>query len=126
MEELKEHTNNSLYEDYRTEKLLQMGIPQDKGVFKEVNPSVKQEEERSLHESKLEKMEAEMKVVFEKKVREKEEKLQQSESELHQRHKDLKDHLEQQRVELEERRQKLESERTVDDKTMRKKGFSLR
>lgn len=126
MEELKEHTNNSLYEDYRTDKLLQMGIPQDTGVFKEVNPSVKQEEERSLHENKLEKMEAEMRAVFEKKVREKEEKLKQSESELHQRHKDLKDQLAQHRIELEDRRQKLEMERTVDDKTMKKKGFSLR
>src|SRR3954469_3905954 len=79
MEELKEHTNNILYENYRSEKLTQMGVQQDSSVFKEVNPAVKQEEERSLHEQKLAKMEAEMKAVFQQKVQEKESKLKQSE-----------------------------------------------
>lgn len=36
MEELKEHTNDMLYENYRTEKLSAMGIRQDPSVFKEV------------------------------------------------------------------------------------------
>lgn len=36
MEELKEHTNLSLYEKYRSEKLLGMGVTQDHSVFKEV------------------------------------------------------------------------------------------
>lgn len=36
MEELKEHTNGELYENYRTEKLLAMGVAQDHSVFKEV------------------------------------------------------------------------------------------
>lgn len=36
MEELKEHTNGSLYEKYRSEKLLGMGVTQDHTVFKEV------------------------------------------------------------------------------------------
>jgi septin 7 len=36
MEELKEHTNGALYENYRTEKLLAMGVAQDHSVFKEV------------------------------------------------------------------------------------------
>lgn len=36
MEELKEHTNNVLYENYRTEKLKAMGIQQDNSVFIEV------------------------------------------------------------------------------------------
>ena len=62
MEELKEHTNLSLYEKYRSEKLLGMGVTQDHSVFKEVNPAAKMAEERALHESKLQKMEAEMKM----------------------------------------------------------------
>lgn len=35
MEELREHTNDVLYEDYRTEKLRGMGVTQDESVFKE-------------------------------------------------------------------------------------------
>lgn len=36
MEELKEHTNDILYENYRSEKLVTMGVTQDSSVFKEV------------------------------------------------------------------------------------------
>ena len=36
MEELREFTNDVLYENWRTEKLLSMGVVQDSTVFKEV------------------------------------------------------------------------------------------
>ena len=36
MEELREHTNAVLYENYRSEKLIAMGVAQDSSVFKEV------------------------------------------------------------------------------------------
>ena len=36
MEELREHTNTSLYENWRSEKLVNMGVTQDPTVFKEV------------------------------------------------------------------------------------------
>jgi hypothetical protein len=36
MEELKENTQNVLYERYRSAKLLSMGVTQDSSVFKEV------------------------------------------------------------------------------------------
>ncbi|KAK0620359.1 Septin-domain-containing protein [Immersiella caudata] len=125
MEELKEHTNNNLYENYRTDKLIQMGVSQDPSVFKEVNPAVKQEEERTLHEQKLAKMEAEMKMVFQQKVAEKESKLKQSEEELYARHREMKEQLERQRIELEEKKQRVESGRPLEKETKRK-GFSLR
>ncbi|KAE8147740.1 septin AspB [Aspergillus avenaceus] len=125
MEELKEHTNNALYENYRSDKLTQMGVAQDPSVFKEVNPAVKQEEERALHEQKLAKMEAEMKMVFQQKVAEKESKLKQSEDELYARHREMKDQLERQRQELEEKKGRLESGRPIEEKGKRK-GFSLR
>ena len=64
---IKEHTANVLYENYRTEKLKRMGIEQDNTVFREFDPAAKQEEERALHEAKLAKMEAEMKLVFQQK-----------------------------------------------------------
>ncbi|KAH8804712.1 septin [Xylogone sp. PMI_703] len=125
MEELKEHTNNFLYENYRSEKLTAMGVAQDPSVFKEVNPAVKQEEERTLHEQKLAKMEAEMKMVFQQKVSEKESKLKQSEEELYARHREMKEQLERQRMELEEKKARLESGRPLEEKGKRK-GFSLR
>jgi septin 7 len=127
MEELKEHTNNMLYENYRSEKLIAMGVDQDPSVFKEVNPAIKQEEERQLHEQKLAKMEMEMKMVFQQKVEEKERKLRQSEEELYARHKEMKDQLERQRNELEERKARIESGRPFDgDKSKRSGPFSLR
>lgn len=125
MEELKEHTNNALYENYRSEKLTALGVAQDPSVFKEVNPAVKQEEERSLHEQKLAKMEAEMKMVFQQKVAEKESKLKQSEEELYARHREMKEQLERQRMELEEKKSRVESGRPIEEKKGRK-GFSLR
>ncbi|GAO15771.1 hypothetical protein UVI_02043050 [Ustilaginoidea virens] len=125
MEELKEHTNNTLYENYRTDKLIAMGVSQDPSVFKEVNPAVKQEEERALHEQKLAKMEAEMKMVFQQKVAEKESKLKQSEEELYARHREMKEQLDRQRAELEDKKQRIESGRPV-EKEGKRKGFSLR
>ena len=125
MEELKEHTNNFLYENYRSDKLIQMGVEQDPSVFKEVNPAMKQVEERALHEQKLAKMEVEMKMVFQQKVSEKESKLKLSENELYARHREMKDNLDRQRHELDEKKLRLESGRSIEEKGKRK-GFSLR
>ena len=125
MEELKEHTSNTLYENYRSDRLIQSGVAQDSSVFKEVNPAVKQEEERTLHEQKLQKMESEMKMVFQQKVAEKESKLKQSEEELYARHREMKDQLERQRQELEEKKSRVESGRPI-EKEGKRKGFSLR
>ncbi|CAG8451050.1 12394_t:CDS:10 [Ambispora gerdemannii] len=121
MEELKEYTNDVLYENYRSEKLVSMGVQQDQTVFKEVNPLAKMEEERQLHEAKLQKMEAEMKMVFQQKVQEKEAKLKQSEEELYARHKEMKDALEKQRMELEEKKRRLESGRPITPEKAKKK-----
>ncbi|WPG97895.1 Hypothetical protein R9X50_00067700 [Acrodontium crateriforme] len=126
MEELKEHTNNFLYENYRSDKLTSMGVAQDPSVFKEVNPAVKQEEERSLHEQKLAKMELEMKMVFQQKVQEKESKLKQSEEELYARHREMKEQLDRQRQELEDKKSRIESGRPAEEKGRKKGGFSLR
>lgn len=124
MEELREHTNDVLYENYRSEKLLGMGVTQDTSVFKEINPAAKSAEERALHEAKLAKMEAEMKMVFQQKVQEKEAKLKQSEEELYARHREMKEALEKQRIELEDKKRKLESGRPLTpEKNTKKKGF---
>jgi septin 7 len=128
MEELREHTNDVLYENYRSEKLLAMGVQQDDSVFREVNPAAKSAEERSLHEAKLGKMENEMKMVFQQKVQEKEAKLKQSEEELYARHREMKEALEKQRVELEDKKRRIESGRplTPDRTTQKKKGVFQR
>ncbi|KAI9461828.1 Septin-domain-containing protein [Boletus coccyginus] len=113
MEELREYTNDVLYENWRTEKLHSMGVAQDSSVFREVNPSAKMQEERILHEAKLSKMEAEMKMVFQQKVQEKESKLKQSEEELYARHKEMKDALDKQRSDLEDKKRRIESGRPL-------------
>ncbi len=71
------------------------------------------QEERVLHEAKLAKMEAEMKMVFQQKVQEKEAKLKQSEEELYARHKEMKETLEKQRNELEEKKRRIEQGRPL-------------
>jgi septin family protein len=40
MEELKEKTSDVLYENYRSDKLMSMGVEQDQTVFKEVKYSL--------------------------------------------------------------------------------------
>ncbi|ORY84490.1 septin [Protomyces lactucae-debilis] len=125
MEELKDTSSESLYENYRTEKLLQMGVAQDQSVFKEVSPAAKAEEERMLHEAKLAKMENEMRLVFQQKVQEKEAKLKQSEEELYARHKQMKEDLEKQKLEIEERKLRLERGVPVEDKSGKRGKFSL-
>lgn len=125
LEELREKTANVLYENYRTEKLSSMGIKQDTSVFREVNPAMRQEEERALQEARLSKMEADMKAVFQKKVAEKEQKLKKSEAELFSRHREMREQLEKQRQDLEEKKLRLESGRMAEEKKGRK-GFSLR
>ncbi|KAK9480150.1 Septin-domain-containing protein [Lipomyces japonicus] len=128
-EELKEYTNEVLYENYRTSKLLALGILQNQSVFKEVNPSAKIDEQRALDQARLAKMEVDMNLVFRQKVSDKEQKLKQSEEELFARHREMKETLERQRKELEERIAKLERDRhnvvSIEEKT-KKKGFSLR
>jgi septin 7 len=109
MEELKQHTADTLYENYRTAKLQSMGITQDPSVFQEVNPIARMEEEKRQHEAKMQKMEAEMRMVFQQKVQEKESKLKLSEEELYARHKEMKEALEKQRLELEEKKRRLEA-----------------
>ncbi|RSH95214.1 hypothetical protein EHS25_000300 [Saitozyma podzolica] len=125
MEELREHTNEILYENYRTEKLRAMGVMQDETVFKETNPAVKQAEERAMHEAKLAKMEAEMKMVFQQKVQEKEQKLKQSEEELYSRHREMKEALEKQRLELEDKKRRIESGRPLTPEKGTKKRFGI-
>ncbi|TPX37616.1 hypothetical protein SmJEL517_g00756 [Synchytrium microbalum] len=103
MEELREFTDEMLYENYRSEKLALLASK--KGP---AGATGKFDEEKAAHEQKMSKMEAEMKAVFQQKVAEKESKLKQSEEELYARHKEMKENLEKQRLELENRKKQLE------------------
>lgn len=78
MEELKEYANESLYENFRSQKMVAMG---GDGAM-DNNPISKLEEEKGAHEAKMAKMEAEMRAVFQQKVAEREAKLKQSEDEV--------------------------------------------
>jgi hypothetical protein len=77
------------------------------------SPAARLQEERVLHEAKLSKMEAEMKMVFQQKVQEKEAKLKQSEEELYARHQEMKDALNKQRADLEDKKRRIESGRPL-------------
>jgi septin 7 len=84
-------------------------------------------EERTLHEAKLAKMEAEMKMVFQQKVQEKEAKLKQSEEELYARHREMKEALEKQKIELEDKKRRLESGRPLTpEKNNVRQGYTFR
>ncbi|KAF7375272.1 Septin-type G domain-containing protein [Mycena sanguinolenta] len=124
MEELREHTNNVLFEAWRTERLLAMGFTQDPSVFQEVSPADELHQQRELHEAKLAKMEAAMKEVFREKVEIQEQKLKQSEVELYARHKEIKDALDKQREDLLRKRAQLEAGGSPD--ASRKKPFNFR
>lgn len=106
MEELKEVTNAVLYENFRSERLSAGNYSVD--TSGEVNPLLKFEEERSAHESKMAKLEAEMKQVFEMKVAEKEARMKQNEDELYAKHRESREQIEKKRRELEEKKNRLD------------------
>ncbi|KAJ3416184.1 hypothetical protein HDV05_002829 [Chytridiales sp. JEL 0842] len=120
MEELKEHTNEVLYETYRSHKLSGPGgasiLEGTRGL-----PMGRFEEEKAAHEAKMRKMENEMRVVFQQKVAEKEAKLKQSEQELYARHREMKEQLEKQRLELEEKKRRLLSGGGTPDRSAKTK-----
>ncbi|KAJ1569197.1 hypothetical protein HK405_008606, partial [Cladochytrium tenue] len=122
MEELKEYTNEVLYENYRSAKLhAGDGHQQSAAKF---------EEEKHAHEAKMAKMEAEMKAVFQQKVSEKESKLKQSEDELYARHREMKEQLERQYIELEEKKRRLLGQASaapiVDKNKPKPRGFGFK
>jgi septin 7 len=69
------------------------------------------------------KMEAEMRVVFQQKVAEKEAKLKASEDELYARHREMKEQLERQLQELEEKKKRLEARPATPEKSRKKLLF---
>ena len=97
LQDLKEQTNDTLYENYRCQKLSKSCNNASESPLKEL------EEEKRDHEAKLLKMEKEMEEVFERKVQEKEKKLNETEVELKQKLKEAQEKLDDQREELEEK-----------------------
>lgn len=120
MEELKETTGKNLYEKYREQKLVKLGIKQDNTVFKEFDPVLKQEEEKQLHEAKLNSMEAQMRSIFQQKVSREEKKLQETEADLFSKHKEMREKLLKQIKLLEDKKKDLERRPA---KTQAQKGY---
>ncbi|XP_004349897.2 CDC10 protein [Capsaspora owczarzaki ATCC 30864] len=107
MQDLKDNTNDVLYESYRAFKLTGMGGSLPGGD----KTLAKFEEEKREHEQKMAKMEDDMRQVFQMKVAEKEQKLKLSEREMQQKHEDEVRRLEKQKKDLDEKKQQLENER---------------
>lgn len=110
LQDLKDVTNNILYENYRYRKLGGTEIAKQQRLLNK-NPLAQMEEEKREHDLKMKKMEAEMEQVFESKVREKEQKMKESEADLQKRHELMKKQLEAQIRELKEKQQQLEAEK---------------
>ncbi|XKL64276.1 hypothetical protein PGB90_004362 [Kerria lacca] len=110
LQDLKDVTNNILYENYRCRKLGGVEFTKQQRSLNK-NPLAQMEEEKREHAMKMKKMEAEMEQVFESKVKEKKLKLKESEVDLQRRHEQMKKQLDAQIKELEEKRQQLEAEK---------------
>uniref|UniRef100_A0A1B0BQ01 Septin-type G domain-containing protein n=1 Tax=Glossina palpalis gambiensis TaxID=67801 RepID=A0A1B0BQ01_9MUSC len=111
LQDLKDVTNTTHYENYRCRKLSALGVADGKARLSNKNPLTQMEEEKREHELKRKIMEADMEQVFEMKVKEKMQKLKDSELELARRHEERKKALELQVRELEEKRREFERER---------------
>lgn len=105
MEELKDLTISGFYEKHRSQKMALTGYDQN---HPENAPFLYFADEKKAHDLKMQKMEAEMRTVFEQKVHEKEAKLKAAEEELYAQHREQIGKLEKQRAELEERKRRME------------------
>ncbi|VEU19661.1 DEKNAAC100538 [Brettanomyces naardenensis] len=124
MEELKETTAKVSYEKYRTGKLLKLGIQQDDSVFREFDPVLKQEEEKLLHEAKLNSMEAQMRSIFQQKVNREEKKLQETEADLFSKHKEMREKLLKQIKLLEEKKKELEGAQSKSQQSHKQQAYA--
>jgi len=105
LQDLKERTSDTLYENYRCLKLSSCCKNASHSPIKEL------EDEKKEHEERLLKMEKEMEEVFDRKVREKEKKLNETEMELRQKLKEAQEKLDEQREDLEEKMAAYDKER---------------
>eukprot|EP00794_Sanderia_malayensis_P018894 gene18894-20796_t len=113
MQDLIDMTNDSHYENYRSQRLsvLTGGGTSITSTAMNVNPMEQLEKDREDQERKLKKMEKEMEQVFELKVKEKKKKFKDSEGEFNRKYEITARGLEQQRKEIEEKRKLMEKER---------------
>lgn len=128
MQDLKDVTNDTHYENYRCEKLAAMtvGSPTNQpssNVSLSRSPLEQLEAEKEEREMKLKKMEQEMEQVFEMKVKEKKKKLKDSEAELGKKNEQMWKQLDQQNKELEEKRKQFERERGHYEEELKSNGL---
>ena len=113
MQDLIDVTNDTHYENFRSERLsaLTGGGTTITSAALNINPLEQIEREREDQEKKLQKMQQEMEQVFDMKVKEKEKKLRDSEGEFQRKFEVTMKTLEQSKREVEERRKKFELDR---------------
>lgn len=131
MQDLKDVTNDTHYENYRCGKLAAMTVgsptsqPNSNMSFSR-SPLEQLEAEKEERELKLKKMQQDMEQVFELKVKEKKKKLKDSEAELSKKNEQMWKQLDQQNKELEEKRKQFEKEKAQYEEEVRgndKKGL---
>jgi len=122
MEDLISSTNEGLYEAYRNQKLSAGGASTD--AVNGSSPLSRLEEEKKQAEQRLKKMEADMKNIFNEKVKQKEQKLAANEEKIRKEHAEQKDALERQKKELEDKLRQVEEQNKAADQAKTKKKKS--
>lgn len=109
MQDLKDVTNNELYENYRYQKLAAVtSVTMDnKLAASNRNPLAQFDVEKKEHQEKLKNMKAGMEHVMEEKVREKMSKMDDQKNELKAKHDQALKHLDKMRKDLESKKKEL-------------------
>jgi len=109
MQDLKDVTNNTLYENYRCDKLAAVtSVSIDsKLAASNRNPLAQFEAEKKEHQDRMRTMKVGMEKVMEEKVAEKIEKMDEQRADLVRKHEQALKHLEKQRKDLETKKKEL-------------------
>jgi len=109
MQDLKDVTNNTLYENYRCDKLAAVtSVSIDsKLAASNRNPLAQFEAEKKEHQDRMRTMKVGMEKVMEEKVAEKIEKMDEQRADLVRKHEQALKHLEKQRKDLEAKKKEL-------------------
>lgn len=121
MQDLKDVTNNELYENYRCQKLAAVTSVSMDGRLASANrnPLTQFEVEKKEHQERLKTMKAGMEKVMEEKVREKMTKMDDQKNELKAKHEQALKHLEKIRQEVEGKKKELaEQMKTLEELTL--------
>lgn len=127
MQDLKDVTNNVLYENFRCNKLAAVtSVSLDsKLASSNRNPLAQFEIEKKEHQERLKNMKAGMEKVMEEKVKEKMSKMEEQKNELKLKHDQALKHLEKMKKEIEAKRTELRDAQKAFDELQLASGVTV-